>query len=708
MSHHVGSSSSPTPPSIVVQSVVDPELLEISPVDNKHNPLSNPISISSNCSDSNNCYSSNSNGQATLSIVTRIATVPDPLVIDMDQSHCRTLSHVADTRTTLYSTTNHDKYDTATNNHRQPPSSASPPLTDIPLHNRLNGSQTTKELRCSSHDTPYQSDTAHIYSSTMDTLCGIDAWPSDNEEGEHVHTRPYRYQASLLDSSTTPTEPWPLRDKHGDDDGDGDDGNDDDNHDDVINTSSTLSKNGTSSMLTSDTLLTPPTAISRKKPSIAPAILPHRQSSRTAVVLSTTTRMTIVPSSEHWDTHRHGLAVKNNITNNPNNLDTIIDNNNSSSSSSNSNHSSDDAAAAANITDDNTSAEHRMTISLEDRSTITPWDVNPLIPPPPPTQPAHRSSTSTSESSSSHASHASFVWPPTLRSILLWYLAFTAIMIGVFEAFTVRLLSSDVRMGFQIGFAGLVALTLSAMLYTTIADTEDPVVREARRSGVQRNVNYRLRRGVGVRDNRGRCRVCRVVTASSTRHCKLCNKCVAVHDHHCRWLNCCIGHTNYWSFCVTVVASIATALMIVSISCYLLALAGVDHTHFARNGILGMTTSVFLTERRYSRERTRISWRDCGPAHNHLSTAASASSSMDTARNPWTQHIPRRTRFRRTLYQYYTKYKPPSGVWSRVCRRSSVGGLGPCAQRRASSREHFSSPSMTQPTIINRTEQVLQ
>ncbi|KAI9596429.1 hypothetical protein BDF19DRAFT_31343 [Syncephalis fuscata] len=312
------------------------------------------------------------------------------------------------------------------------------------------------------YNTLYRSDSAHVYNSTMDTLCGIDAWSSEDED-EGV---PYDHYTTDLDSPTTPTlpstRPWSLQ------------------HRSSIRALSE-NKHGKNNI----NILT---TVKVKELNIAPPIRPHR----------TVQFGKIAPLVE--------LVADTNLSG---------DDTASTSTPNKSDDTSDDTSHIAD-------APSSYTIpSIEDRSVITPWDVEQI--PPGLSMPRPSVSTRPSialDSISSDASHSSFVWPrpmtwyrrtalePPYDPLLSGVWLFAAIIISLFEAFTVRLLSSDIRIAFQIGFGGLVAATLTAMFYTMFIDTEDPVVRQARKSGVQRNVNYRLKRGVAVRDNHGQCRVC--------------------------------------------------------------------------------------------------------------------------------------------------------------------------------------------------------
>ncbi|RKP26598.1 hypothetical protein SYNPS1DRAFT_27716 [Syncephalis pseudoplumigaleata] len=266
----------------------------------------------------------------------------------------------------------------------------------------------------------------------------------------------------------------------------------------------------TASTLLSATIMPPAIAAPGKRLHAAPPIRPHRPSNR-AALSDPPSSLASWPPPHRWKARLcESTAVHD------------------SSARSNGSDDDDDDPDSDHDNDAGTSLSHaaKMSMSTEDISVITPWDVEPSMPPRPrPVSSVHTTRSSTSSTSlDQRPSRASFVWPRPMT----WYrrTAFEppydplffgtwlciAVIVAIFEAFTVRLLPSSVRVGFQIGFAGLVALALAAMLYTTLADTEDPAVREARRSGVQRDVHYLLQRGVSVRDNRGQCRVCLVPT----------------------------------------------------------------------------------------------------------------------------------------------------------------------------------------------------
>ncbi|RKP08361.1 hypothetical protein THASP1DRAFT_23632 [Thamnocephalis sphaerospora] len=339
--------------------------------------------------------------------------------------------------------------------------------------------------------------------------------------------------------------------------------------------------------------------------------------------------------------------------------------------------------------------------------------------PDPPASPTSARSTATGASSQ----HSSFVWPRPMtwyRRVayqppydpLFWVMwgCFTFIVV-LFEAFVVRMLPHDIRMAFQIAFGGLGALLLAAMIYTTLVDTEDPVVRQARKSGVERDADYRMHRGAAVRDSHGQCRVCRVQTDESTRHCKLCNK----------------------SFCVTVIATVVALLMALALTCYLLAIASLDHDLFMQGAqfafddysqpvtafgsaftagvvlcciqlfftaiflvpilhlfgfhirlwFLGMTTSEYLTERRWSRERTSLTRRCLGRLRRRQPS------------NPWRADASSSSRLRDRIINLYLHIPQPRNLMRRFC-----SGARP--ERTTTPSPHAQSPQQMRPSFSSQ------
>jgi hypothetical protein len=170
----------------------------------------------------------------------------------------------------------------------------------------------------------------------------------------------------------------------------------------------------------------------------------------------------------------------------------------------------------------------------------------------------------------------------------LFWIMWTSLLLSsvLFEVFILRMLPSNIRLLFQIISYILLTILLSSLLYTTLIDIEDPLVKKSRKNGIERDESYQIRRGIPIHTERGLCKICQVKTEKTTKHCKYCNKCIENYDHHCRWLNNCIGKRNYISFCILIVITTIILILSIVLSIYLLIISGQNRLLFIKGGKL--------------------------------------------------------------------------------------------------------------------------
>eukprot|EP00743_Colponemidia_sp_Colp-15_P008551 GILK01009306.1.p1 GENE.GILK01009306.1~~GILK01009306.1.p1 ORF type:complete len:494 (-),score=42.34 GILK01009306.1:28-1509(-) len=114
----------------------------------------------------------------------------------------------------------------------------------------------------------------------------------------------------------------------------------------------------------------------------------------------------------------------------------------------------------------------------------------------------------------------------------------------------------------------LLALTLVTGVKVTTTDPIDPLVLEERANPPEHSPIEN--------ESLHFCYLCKTHVGRQSKHCRLCDKCVHVFDHHCKWLNNCIGHENYRSFFVLILAVVLLTGLQLAVGIWLIITYGLD------------------------------------------------------------------------------------------------------------------------------------
>ncbi|XP_051884634.1 palmitoyltransferase ZDHHC1 [Pristis pectinata] len=156
-------------------------------------------------------------------------------------------------------------------------------------------------------------------------------------------------------------------------------------------------------------------------------------------------------------------------------------------------------------------------------------------------------------------------WPPHPYQIACWmsYLYCATVVLGIL----IPLLPTH---WLPAGYIWFGIVFTCHVVFHLIAASIDPADDNVRAKSYKKTRTvFDRSRHKHVIENR-HCFLCEVDVGLKSKHCSRCNKCVAVFDHHCKWLNNCVGGRNYWYFLSSIISALLGALVIVSISTFVL------------------------------------------------------------------------------------------------------------------------------------------